>query len=724
MKQQQNENWQQNAQESIEQLHTNASCGLSRKEARSRYRAFGANTLFDAGQSKKKHPLRMLLTDPTILLFIFVAVLALFFSEVAQGMSSLVCLICGCGFFIRTAHVEARLLADLQKTRIPRVWVSRDGKRHLLSARHVVPGDVIELFAGDIVPADCQLLSATDLLVRSFERDEKKRIRWKLHQVTDLLYGGSEIVRGNAVAVVHATGKHTRLGREWGSDLPAEYHAKDNGGAFVTVSPFLRLLSFARFLLFFVLVTVGLFTSLDNIGLLSLFLSMSAFLCVGSHAVLQLHFRACDVRMRDRFLRKEAVQDRAVLKSAQTINLAGRVTDLFVLGDRLLPAEAHQASRDGEESTKHTHLLTLLDAYQRLGVCVSFFLSSTSEMQEILSEAGPSSQDALRFHEYQTSMKKVENIGKYRVFLDFPMETIRELTVLLTQQGHRVATIGSDVTHLPILQSSTLAVGALSPSELCLTEQEEKNHRSEVLSSESSVRRHADLLLCESKKIRGGIFTFFEILTEARAFNSRTCAIFKFLFSSQLLTIAITFFSVVLGLQPLTAPELVYSSFLTETVGIIWLSSLVPATAAKLRTVTEERLLRILTDKTTWCTMLSTGLSTVAIWLLLEKSTLVPSQSLTSYLTVALILAQSVAFVSSAISYRLLSSPMQVLLPLFVIFLPTVILVSFSVALPRFHQITHVGVWNLPLLLSVFLIPTVFFLFFFVFSRIFHRTAK
>ena len=87
-----NEKWAHLTVHAIEkELHTDASCGLSCKEARLRYRSEGANTLFDP----KKEPLtpvfKRLLRDPAWVLLLFVCLVAICFRAFALVLSNLIC---------------------------------------------------------------------------------------------------------------------------------------------------------------------------------------------------------------------------------------------------------------------------------------------------------------------------------------------------------------------------------------------------------------------------------------------------------------------------------------------------------------------------------------------------------------------------------------------------------------------------------------------------------
>ncbi|MFF4948778.1 cation-translocating P-type ATPase [Streptomyces chattanoogensis] len=100
--------------------------------------------------------------------------------------------------------------------------VLRDGERRELSARDLVPGDVVVLEAGDAVSADCRLVEAHDVSVNNAaltgESDAVGRTidaeaSGPLLEARNCVFMGTDVVAGTAKAVVFATGAATEFGR-------------------------------------------------------------------------------------------------------------------------------------------------------------------------------------------------------------------------------------------------------------------------------------------------------------------------------------------------------------------------------------------------------------------------------------------------------------------------------------------------------------------------------
>ena len=104
-----------------------------------------------------------------------------------------------------------------------RVRVRRDTVTHTVGARELVPGDIVELTAGDSVPADCRILEATGLEVDEssltgesvpVSKSADPALSPVVAEHTSMVYDGTLIAAGTVTAVVVATGADTEARRE------------------------------------------------------------------------------------------------------------------------------------------------------------------------------------------------------------------------------------------------------------------------------------------------------------------------------------------------------------------------------------------------------------------------------------------------------------------------------------------------------------------------------
>ncbi len=122
---------------------------------------------------------------------------------------------------VQERHAE-RAVEALSAYLPPRAQVVRDGTRSEVLARDLVPGDVIVVCEGDRVSADARMLSGSvemDISMLNGESlpvlrtPEPRATHGPLLDAHDLLFSGTTCTQGEALAVVHATGMSTELGR-------------------------------------------------------------------------------------------------------------------------------------------------------------------------------------------------------------------------------------------------------------------------------------------------------------------------------------------------------------------------------------------------------------------------------------------------------------------------------------------------------------------------------
>lgn len=115
-----------------------------------------------------------------------------------------------------------RALADLFKLSAVGACVRRDGAEVTVAAGDLVPGDVVMLRSSDVVPADCRIVEATALEADESSltgeslpvaKDSAPVVAADISARSSMLYEGTTIATGNAVAVVVATGMATEAGR-------------------------------------------------------------------------------------------------------------------------------------------------------------------------------------------------------------------------------------------------------------------------------------------------------------------------------------------------------------------------------------------------------------------------------------------------------------------------------------------------------------------------------
>jgi P-type Mg2+ transporter len=214
--------WNVPAADLLQRLQTSTQ-GLTSSEAQQRLTSYGSNLL----KPKKKSNIITLLVgqfkSPLILILVGAAILAFFLHDPTDGIIILgIVIISGLlGFWQERGAADAveKLLALVEV----KARVLRDGEAKDIPTEKVVPGDVVRLAAGDVVPGDCRILESKDLFIdeatltgETFPAEKipgSLPAETPLAQRTNTLFMGTHVVSGMAKAVVMQTGKETEFGK-------------------------------------------------------------------------------------------------------------------------------------------------------------------------------------------------------------------------------------------------------------------------------------------------------------------------------------------------------------------------------------------------------------------------------------------------------------------------------------------------------------------------------
>jgi P-type Ca2+ transporter type 2C len=198
--------------------------GLSAAEAGERLGAHGPNELV---AKRKRTTLAMFLDqfkDFMIVVLIAAAVLAGALGEVADTIAIVVIVVLNAALGFVQEYRAEKAMEALKKLAASLATVVRDGVPAALPAAGIVPGDVVHLEAGNVVPADLRLIEAAKLKVEEAALtgesvpSEKQAgaladAGLSIGDRTNLAYKGTIVTYGRGVGVVVATGMQTELGR-------------------------------------------------------------------------------------------------------------------------------------------------------------------------------------------------------------------------------------------------------------------------------------------------------------------------------------------------------------------------------------------------------------------------------------------------------------------------------------------------------------------------------
>lgn len=211
------------AEDVLRRLDVDPHAGLSDEQAQARLAQFGRNEL---EESQGRRPLSILADQfkgTMIIVLLVAAVISIVLGEGKDAAAILVIVILNAILGFTQEYRAEQAMAALKRMSNPVVKVRRGGSLQKLASTDLVPGDIIVLEAGDSIPADARLIDAVNLRVQeaaltgestpvdkdiigSFAPDAA------LGDRHNMVFMGTAVTLGRAVAVVVETGMRTQLG--------------------------------------------------------------------------------------------------------------------------------------------------------------------------------------------------------------------------------------------------------------------------------------------------------------------------------------------------------------------------------------------------------------------------------------------------------------------------------------------------------------------------------
>lgn len=221
------ENTFQNAyQKSVDHISdhfsVNTNNGLSDDEVKKRLEKYGRNIL---QEQKKRSVWEILLSqinNPVIYLLSAAALLAFIFDDVAEGVAIIIVLLINTMIGFWMEYKAQKSMNALKKMDKIHCKVLRNGEEKNIDAEQIVPGDILIVDSGDLIPADARLFSVNELGVdespltgeslpvnKNTETLEKEK---SVGDRNNIIHKGTAVHNGLGKAIVYATGMDTELG--------------------------------------------------------------------------------------------------------------------------------------------------------------------------------------------------------------------------------------------------------------------------------------------------------------------------------------------------------------------------------------------------------------------------------------------------------------------------------------------------------------------------------
>lgn len=197
--------------------------GLSSTAAQERLQQYGANVL-----KPRRHdtPLRMFLsqfTNPLVLILIFAAVVSAIVHEWVDTAIVLIIVTASAMLSFTQEYSANHAVEKLRSQVTLKTTVSREGKKQTIPAEEVVPGDIVLLSAGSLVPADGIVLETKDFFVNQAvltgETFPVEKVPGPvdedagLSERINMVFMGTNVRSGTARVLVTQTGAGTAFGQ-------------------------------------------------------------------------------------------------------------------------------------------------------------------------------------------------------------------------------------------------------------------------------------------------------------------------------------------------------------------------------------------------------------------------------------------------------------------------------------------------------------------------------
>lgn len=217
------ENYQKELEEIIKELNTNTTTGLTVTEVKKRQEKYGSNEL---KQKPKKTIRKMILeqlTDKMIIILLIASLLSFILGETLEGVVILFIIAINIIISVIQEKKASDALEALRNMNAPQTLVLRNGKKEKILAKELVPGDIVFLEAGNIIPADIRWLEEHDILVDESaltgesvpvekDKDYLTKKEEPLGERKNMGYSSTIIHNGTGVGVVTNIGMTTEIG--------------------------------------------------------------------------------------------------------------------------------------------------------------------------------------------------------------------------------------------------------------------------------------------------------------------------------------------------------------------------------------------------------------------------------------------------------------------------------------------------------------------------------
>jgi Ca2+-transporting ATPase len=197
--------------------------GLTSEEAEKLQEKYGKNELVKKKEENFFYKIIHVLSEPMFLLLLVAAVIYFILGEPRDGIIMLVFVVGIISIDVVQEWKTDKTLNALKDLSAPRIKVIRDGIEVIIASSDLVPGDVMIISEGVKIPADGEIIKASDLCMDESTLTGEAENVWKVtiydaepsaaYWRKDYCYAGTLVTQGSAYILVDKTGSFTEYGK-------------------------------------------------------------------------------------------------------------------------------------------------------------------------------------------------------------------------------------------------------------------------------------------------------------------------------------------------------------------------------------------------------------------------------------------------------------------------------------------------------------------------------
>lgn len=207
-----------------QELGTDLRTGLTSSKVSENLEKYGRNELQEADKKSMLAKVVEQFTDPMIIVLLVAAVLSGIVGEWIDSVIILAIVVLNAALSIYQEGKAEEALEALQKMASPTAKVIRDGKEQSVASSDLVPGDIVKLETGDIVPADLRLfdsynlkidessLTGESVAVDKFAEENYEGVV-EIGDRENMAYSSTIVSYGRSMGIVVDTGEKTEIGK-------------------------------------------------------------------------------------------------------------------------------------------------------------------------------------------------------------------------------------------------------------------------------------------------------------------------------------------------------------------------------------------------------------------------------------------------------------------------------------------------------------------------------